>query len=147
MEEFDNDDINHDLDLDFNHLDLDITDDQVDFDVPEQHSYDLDHILNYNTSTSGNHHHIEKDENGNDDDDEAEEVLSDLSDIFEEDAHLLKPLSFNNTNRQNSANKRGELTLDDVPFDRDLKYINVAGMKEYLCSPSLIHMNSYTFKY
>lgn len=41
--------------------------------------------------------------------------LSDLSDFFEEDAHLLS-----------LRVEVQELTLDEVPYDRDLKYINVA---------------------
>ena len=84
----------NDLDLDFN---LDI----------EQYDLD-DHQENENNDED----EFELDGEEVDDD----EVLSDLSDIFEQDAHLL----------QLAVDTR-ELALDDVPFDRDLKYINVAG--------------------
>ena len=83
---------------DFEALDLDLDLDQYDLTENEQDNEE---------------ENVQLDDEPNNDD---AEVLSELSDLFEEDEHLL----------QLAVDTR-ELTLNDVPFDRDLKYINVAG--------------------
>lgn len=83
----------------------------------DSEALDLDLDLDQYDLTENEHDNEEErlqiDGEPNNDDDE---ILSDLSDLFGEDDHLLEL----------TVDTR-ELTLNDVPFDRDLKYINVAG--------------------